>query len=460
MAHVEYKSFQEINDYVKQRLTKPEVFHSGKHSFLKVMQHALSYCLNDWTRLLLPNKMHWPFPLLVMYYTLTGLRGTKANHKLRKNVILDQGRIYRKSASEVQSMYFHRIKQFLGDANTSVVVQQPEHGLKGDYTKAELQNIKSWPDVHELSMLREVKTVADQIRSYSGFSEKEKSFMLSALHVYFTGFRSYYRMLKNQDVENLFFIAHYHNEGLIAACEKLNITSIETQHGLIAESDIYYVYDKQFQQAVKHAFFPNHILVYGTYWKEILLRGCEFDPSQIAIAGDYLSTAKPHHSGTSEKQNTILIGAQKNMEIDYIPYLKYLKENFDFGEWKVIIKLHPLETELKQYQALEGGAFEIAAPNARLDELLEECKIQISIYSTTLYDAIGYDVINLSLQDFGYAKQYAADMVTHRVAFPLFQHEHPLEVYSRYQSRLSELRSREEIYAPLTEQTIGSVLRK
>lgn len=207
MAHVEYKSFQEINDYVKQRLTKPEVFHSGKHSFLKVMQHALSYCLNDWTRLLLPNKMHWPFPLLVMYYTLTGLRGTKANHKLRKNVILDQGRIYRKSASEVQSMYFHRIKQFLGDANTSVVVQQPEHGLKGDYTKAELQNIKSWPDVHELSMLREVKTVADQIRSYSGFSEKEKSFMLSALHVYFTSFRSYYLMLKNQKVENIFFIA-------------------------------------------------------------------------------------------------------------------------------------------------------------------------------------------------------------------------------------------------------------
>jgi hypothetical protein len=460
MAHVEYKSFQEINDYVKARLTEPRVFHSGKHSFLKVMQHALSYCLNDWTRLLLPNKMHWPFPLLAIYYAITGMRGTKATHKLRQNTILDQGRIYRKSPSKVQSMYFDKIQQVLGTDTTSVIIQQPEHGLKGDYTKNELQNIACWPDAHELNMLREVKTVANQISAYSGFTQKEKGFILSALHVYYTGFRSYYRILKNQEVKNLFFIAHYHNEGLIAACEKLGIEAIEVQHGLIAESDIYYVYDEQFKEAVKDAFFPHHILVYGTYWKEILLRGCEFSPEKIIVAGDYLSTAKPQHKQAYNKQNIVLIGAQKNMEIDYLPYLKHLKENFDFGEWKVVIKLHPLETELKQYQELEGGAFEIAPPNARLDELLEECKIQISIYSTTLYDAIGYEVINLSLQDFGYAKQYAADMVSHRVAFPLFAHEHPIEVYNRYQERLSELRSREEIYAPFTEQAIGSVIQK
>lgn len=440
-----YKSFPEINAYVQRRITHPDLCRAGKHSYLKIFQHALSYALNGWTRLLLPNKWHWPYWSLLAYHIVKGLRGNKKPVIQKTILIIDQGRVYTTAKGQKQSQYFHLIQQILGTDITVSLNLNPEHGLLCDYNKNDLLPLRGLPDINERNMLREVKEMADKVRHGTHFTTSEKDYILSALHVFFEGFLFHYRLMKNTPIKRVYFIAHYHNEGLIAACEKLNILSVEIQHGLIAENDLYYVYPKEFKEAINDAFFPSRFLLYGPYWKEVLKQGSEYNEERVAIAGNYLAAGQSPTIRTGEKENIILIGAQKNMEGDYIPYLRHLKSTFSHSDWRIIVKLHPLEKEITAYQALEGGAMSIAPADVRLDDLLSRSKIQISIYSTTLYDALGYGVVNFSLQKYGYAQDYAADIVKHRVAYPILFNDDPVALYSRCSS--DGLRQRDEIYA-------------
>jgi hypothetical protein len=448
-----YTSFPEINAYVEQRITDPMLCKSGAHSYLKIFQHALSYALNGWTRLLLPNKWHWPVPALLIYHYAKGLRGHASPVLSKPVLIIDQGRVYTSTTGEKQSHYFHRILRELGQENVSTLNLNPEHGLRCDWDKNHLLPLRGKPDSAERLMMLEVKALADKVRCGTHFSASEKDYILSSLHVFYESFVFHYRLLKASNVRTVYFIAHYHNEGLIAACEKLNIRSVEIQHGLIAENDLYYIYPPSLRDATQNAFFPDSFLLYGPYWKEILKQGSEYREDRVKVAGNYLSGGNNTVSKEFGKENIVLIGAQKNMEGDYLPYLRHLKERFHHDGWKIIVKLHPLEKEVAAYRALEGGALSIAPHNARLDDLLRRAKIQISIYSTTLYDALGYGVVNFSLQQHGYAQDYAADIVKHRVAFPLLFNDDPVDLYSTV--RLQELRQREEVYAPFNPQALS-----
>ena len=203
--------------------------------------------------------------------------------------------------------------------------------------------------------------------------------------------------------------------------------------------------------------FPDHLLLYGEYWKRVLLRGYEFAPEQLSVAGDYLyhsdQKAKP-----ATKENLILIAAQKNLWKPYTDYIRwlvpFLKQHHP--EWKVAVKLHPLEKNVPEYEALDNLGIEIHGKGSSLDALLERCSIQITIYSTTLYDALGYGVLNLSLQDTSDYDDYARDMVREGIALPLMPGEDPVKRWKT--DGPASLLRREEVYAPFNEAVVMSAL--
>jgi hypothetical protein len=115
--------------------------------------------------------------------------------------------------------------------------------------------------------------------------------------------------------------------------------------------------------------------------------------------------------------------------------------------------MHPLEKNKELYRALEKDGFAIIDTEQSLVTLLRESRIQISIYSTTFYDALGYNISNYSLQEYSIYKDYAAQMVTEGVAQPLHVDEDPIQKH--LQSKGTEsLRSREEVYAPFDAKAI------
>jgi hypothetical protein len=147
------------------------------------------------------------------------------------------------------------------------------------------------------------------------------------------------------------------------------------------------------------------------------------------------------------------------MHNDYTSYLRVLMKHVaDNTEWKVIVKLHPLEKNKDAYYALADLGVEIRDIETPLDVLLKRCKIHISIYSTTFYDALGYDVCNFSLQQYGSMSDYAADMIAESVALPLFEHENPIAKFLTITEQNIPFTTRTDVYSSFNEGVIAKAI--
>jgi hypothetical protein len=147
------------------------------------------------------------------------------------------------------------------------------------------------------------------------------------------------------------------------------------------------------------------------------------------------------------------------MHDDYTGYVKELMAQLTgYSNWTVIVKLHPLEKNKGAYYELKELGVEIRDVETPLDTLLAKAKIQISIYSTTFYDALGFDVCNFSLQDYGSMSDYAADMISESVALPLFIHENPIEKFLSMKQSMISLAPREEVYSLFDKKAVAMAI--
>ena len=115
--------------------------------------------------------------------------------------------------------------------------------------------------------------------------------------------------------------------------------------------------------------------------------------------------------------------------------------------WKLIVKVHPLESEVQKYESEANDFVEVLPVFASLNEELKRAKIQVSIYSTTFFDALGMQVKNFSLNDIGYSSDYSSEMVNFGVADSLKKSE---DVISKFESGSDQIDNltREDVYAP------------
>ena len=448
---MEFKPFSVVNQFLKEKLILVSRYSNKEISLLKIFQHALSFAIVGNDEKLIKNYLHLPLFVQIFIYRLKGWtrRTNRSKVVLKSTVILDPVRLVKDENGAYRSIYFDRVVGALGRSQVSILHQRSSDLIQGDCDVTQLD--RNWPalDDVEKEVLKQIIGVVKRNNSFHYYTAYEKKHILSALHIFYEDFRFYYQLFKGQPIERLIFICHYHNEGLLAAAKALNIFTIELQHGLIADNDLYYVYHEQFAGSVQNAFFPDRILVYGQYWKGILEKGCEFRPKQILIGGDYLFRLHERREDASKKENLILVCAQKTLHEDYVGYGRILAKHVqDHPDWKVIVKLHPLEKNKEEYEVLRSFGFEIVDLEWPLDVLLMRCKIQISIYSTTFFDAVGYDVVNFSLQHFGASSDYAADMVTEGVALPLEVNQNPIDAYHKARMQQPAVLGREDVYAP------------
>jgi hypothetical protein len=146
------------------------------------------------------------------------------------------------------------------------------------------------------------------------------------------------------------------------------------------------------------------------------------------------------------------------MHDDYVNYTRTLVKHCErYSDWKIIVKLHPNERNKDAYYQLTDLGVEIRDIETPLDNLLKLCKIQISIYSTTFYDALGFDVCNYSVQEFGSMSDYAAEMIEEGVAESLYVNENPIEKYRSTHKFQIQLQ-RQEVYAEFNPELIQKLI--
>ncbi len=456
---MELTPFSVLNSLFNEKLKDERPYVTDGKSFIKIMQHGLSYAKNNASKKLIKNYLSWPYALQVaIMHGKSKMRKPIAPANIQTPfVIIEPNRLISDDQGQFHSMYFERLSEVLGEGQVTWITKKKDARYPTTIALNTLPHSYPAPDTIELDYLKLILRTLKKIQASALYSALEKEHIQSAFHIYFDDFRFYYNLFKGSNFKCLFFICHYQTEGLIAALQALNIRSVEAQHGLIAENDLYYAYAQHFEKGVHNADFPDQILVYGSYWKSLLLRGCEFSSDKIIVAGDYI-WRKPNAVVHAPKKNTVLICSQKNMHKDYVGYAEKLRTvQAKHPDWNWIIKLHPLEPNKQFYEPLKSQGFTIIDTERILDDLLLECRIQISIYSTTFYDSLGFEVVNFSLQNYGIHRDYAADMIKERVALPLAIDEDPIERYYQLKEQPSTLLEREEVYGTFNRKAIESI---
>jgi hypothetical protein len=251
----------------------------------------------------------------------------------------------------------------------------------------------------------------------------------------------------------LVFDNHNYNEGLIAAAKVQGIRTVELQHGLITNNDIFYVYPDFVRSVASKAFFPDTIFVYGEGWKKKLEKGAEHESNDIVVMGDYTYSTPPKPSEQiNQKEKVVFVGAQKFMGKFYIEYIHTLAALLlkKHADWKILIKHHPSEKDKQQYDVLlQYPNVFFAADTDDLLILLRKSSIQISYYSTTLYDALGLEVFNFAVQNHSPYADYCREVVADGIALPIHMGEDPVELY--HAKNDISMPPREYYFAPFNE---------
>ena len=411
------KNFSQTNEWLKKRLAHRKEFQGTKHSFFKVFQHGIVYSFLEIKNKNLKTFFHLPLFIQKWRWKLKSFTKQKQdNFQFNEIVMLDPGRIFVDEDGNLVSIYFDKIQKTLAKSKFTSINEQPKYGLQCDYKISDFDTLPFPSGAAFDSMFEEVNLVAKNVRESQYFNEDEKTLIQSSLHVFLTSYIRYLSIFSGKNIKKLYFIRHYHNEGIIASAEDCGIETIEIQHGLINKHDLYYVYDEVFKDDLKNAFFPSKILLFGQYWKEVLSKGCEWKESQLIIAGEYM-TSKPREIKPIEKENVILIASQKTLHDLFIPKIEQIAKSLSkHPNWRIILKLHPLEKEIEKYNRLTSQNLEIAPLSSNISDYLEIAKIQLSIYSTTFFDAIGFDVVNYAWDGPFIGGDYAESLIEDGIA--------------------------------------------
>lgn len=430
-------SFSEQRRLLDEQLSDPKLFDGAIFNYYKVAQHGFTYANNQDSSKLLETHFDltaWKFRLFKKAKHLKS--GRIKIPALNRIVAIDGGRTSVGKDGETRLTYFHHLLNCVESDGYSVINFSKNQDVPADFSLIDVWPMIAAPPCSPsvVDLFKDLKSVLQRMESAARFSKEQISYVASAFHNFLEEYSWALHMLARGSAETVLFYPHYHREGLIAACKTLGLNCFEIQHGLIAENDLYYCFPEAIQTYSRKALFPDKLLVFGEYWKQVVLRGHEHSADSVQVIGDYQFQEQTQQVA---KENIVFIGAQKNMAASYVQYTTDLLERIqsNYPDWKVVLKMHPLEKEVSLYQQINHPQFELVGNNANLADLLAKSKIQISIYSTTFFDALPFNVLNFSLQDFTEFADYARDMIAEKVALPLKTDEDPIQIFEAHASR-------------------------
>lgn len=201
---------------------------------------------------------------------------------------------------------------------------------------------------------------------------------------------------------------------LISACKKLKIPTIGIQHGYIYPYNPMYSYGEICSDSNIYGFpIPNYLLLYGNYTKDLLIsngypekrlivfgNASFFNLDNFKLKFNFEESAKKF--SICEHERVILFTTGKLQrayssagKYDYDEKIvEYLIRKFNNNKnYKIIIKPHPTETDVKIYEKLIEKNFSnnIFISQENLFELISLSSVIVSVFSTTMYDALCFE---------------------------------------------------------------------
>jgi len=421
----EGQTFTDFKEKFYARFPDVTVFDFGEHNGLKIVLDGLKVNYRS------KGEIHF-------WHTTkksNGIRGLLSNLK-RKATNFQTADIglfgpYRKigvDGSKV-SMYYDTLSGVLKKRGLQSVMifksGAPDRGELSVERLSWLQYAKQ--STEERQLKTDVLSLLDRLKLQ--FSDNDFENVRFAFDVFLKTAFVYRKLFSALQLKQLFVICHYHNEGMIWAAQSLNIRTIELQHGLIAPSDIFYMMPKLVKPVANRMLMPNKMFTFGPYWKALLSRGGEYTSDQIDVLGYYFS--QPTQTDlmlrlkkVMEEKQVILFTTQTYLGKEMRNYLSYCYENMDMSKYFFLVKIHPKEVISDYSDYIKLPNVEVTN-ELHIDNALDLASVHVSIYSTTLYDALRHNnVVNFSYEHPRCA-DYTQRIISEGVALPLKPKELP-----------------------------------
>ncbi len=187
--------------------------------------------------------------------------------------------------------------------------------------------------------------------------------------------------------------------------------SIELQHGIIMSYHPGYIYPK-FVKDNNLDFFKRQLLVYGEATKRLLVENSIFEENKIEVIGNPRIQKYKQIQKLDAEDRKLIVFASQSYEQDgtgndyyksVISLLKMVKSEMDkddfWADYRLGVKLHPRENEnAKALYEREIDGVEVYGNTSQLFEILNKAFVQLTVSSTTLYEAAQFDAPTVSVK--------------------------------------------------------------
>lgn len=436
-------SFSEFNNQFYTRVTDFTLFDCEEVNLLKVVLDGLRVNYEG------PHRIGKDFRLNPSVYALKNYARRLKNklvyrpaallnpHALKEKTYLVgfSQRNVQTELGEIKSTYFEYIFNELGKEKCVFIGEEKHSALEADFYLYDIINEYCTHRItaEEKKFKKSLNATFLKITQSGIFSDKEIQGIQSAFEVFFKHYLAWNKLLRLINPKVAIFDQHYHREAFILCCKRKKIKTVELQHGLIAENDVFYVFPESIKGVSGRALFADEILVYGQYWRNKLLKGIEYPAGSIKVLGYYHYELPVKCSDQNllqfiEGSNVVLVTTQTNMHTIYLEYIRHLSELISANgyNWRILVKPHPNELPAT-YASLES-LNNCLVVNQPLNVVFSVSTMHISVYSTTLYDAHRYKLksYTVPLEPFAdYSREISGD----GIAEEILAHEDPIKIY-------------------------------
>ena len=267
------------------------------------------------------------------------------------------------------------------------------------------------------SALEVMRKVELEIESYTARSIDLIKLLKKNVGRYKLGYMLYSKLFKRVNPKVIYSVASYSYLGdMIAAAKNLGIQTIELQHGVVSKYHIGYSFPKK--QSL--LYYSDVFYSWGEFWNKSVVNA--FD--EVEVKGfPYFRNNSIYYQGI-KKENKILVLSQAALGENIMSeMLKLINLCSDF---QISYKLHPAEySSYKKYSAYSKlSEYDNITffKDSNLYQLMSVSKIQVGVFSTALYEGLGFScrtyLFNLNgieymkdLLDSEYAKVWSSEEI-------------------------------------------------
>ncbi|MCM1495513.1 MAG: hypothetical protein NC089_06905 [Bacteroides sp.] len=206
-------------------------------------------------------------------------------------------------------------------------------------------------------------------------------------------YKEYKRIFQKIHPKLILELVHYNMDSMIIneIAKQKGIRTVELQHGNIYDAHVSYHYDSN--EEIKQ--LPDEIWLLSEYWKSVIHMPIE-ERFLIPMGYPYFESRIEKYNKKYKKQKdkkTVLFISQSTIGRQLSRFAAEFAE-LAKDTMRILYKLHPGEVSVwkEQYQELGRCEFIKVIERREIDlyQLFAQSDIQVGVYSTALYEGIGF----------------------------------------------------------------------